>query len=135
LTLPETLKTDSNIMDACRQLGKNRRLLRDKEATVKMPPGWPAFSDVQWTWAVGTPQQLYTGPLPEPEMFATSFRYAKSLGTLRTIETLINALRRPDLPRLGEHYTIEKMTMDLGRYVIHYDTIHALDKPWRPQPT
>jgi hypothetical protein len=38
-------------------------------------------------------------------MFATSFRYAKSLGTLRTIETLINALRKPDLPRLGEHYT------------------------------
>lgn len=135
LTLPETLKTDSNIMDACRQLGKNRRMLRDEEAMVKMPPGWPAFNDVQWTWAVGTPQQLYTGPLPEPEMFATSFRYVKSLGTPGTIETLINALRKPDLPRLGEHYTIGKVTMHLGRYVIHYDTIHALDKPWRPQPT
>jgi hypothetical protein len=132
LTLPETMKTDSNILDACRQLGKNRRMLRTGEAAVKMPPGWPAFSDVEWTWAAGTPQQLYTGPLPEPEMFVTSFRYLKSLGNPGTIDALITALRKPDLPRLGEHYTVEKATMRLGRYEVYWDTIHALDMTWRP---
>jgi hypothetical protein len=134
LTLPQTLKTDSNILDACRQLGKNRRMLRDG-ATVKMPSGWPPFSNVEWTWAVGTPQQLYTGPLPEPEMFATSLRYVKSLGSPGTIEALINVLRKPDVPRLGQHYTVEKATIQLGRYVIHWDTIHARDVPWKPLST
>jgi hypothetical protein len=133
LTLPETLKTDASILTACRQLEKNRRMLRVGEATVKMPPGWPAFTDVQWAWGVGTSQQLYTGPLPEAEMFATSFRYVKSLGNPGTIEALINVLRKPDVPRLGQHYTIEKMTINLGRHVIHCDSIHVLDVPWRPQ--
>jgi hypothetical protein len=134
LTLPETMKTDSNITDASRQLGKYRSMLRTREATIRMPDGWPAFDDVEWTWAVGTPQQLYTGPLPEPEMFVTSLRYLKSLGNLEGIDTLIAALRTPDLPRLGEHYTVEKATMQLGRYEIYWDTIHALDMMWRPQP-
>jgi hypothetical protein len=53
LVLPESLKTDTGILAACRQLGKDRRMLRDGEARVKMPPGWPAFSDVNWTWGVG----------------------------------------------------------------------------------
>jgi hypothetical protein len=135
LILPDALKTDASIMEACRQLGKNRRMLRKGEATVKMPSGWPAFSDVHWTWAVGTPQQLHVGPLPEPDMFATSFRYVTSLGIPGTVEGLINTLRKPDVPRLGKHYTIEKMTISLGRYMIHCDTIHALDTPWTPQPT
>jgi hypothetical protein len=134
LTLPESMKTDDNILDACRQLGKNRRMLKAGEATVKMPPGWPAFSEVEWTWAVGTPQQLYSGALPEPEMFVTSFRYLKSLGNPGTIEALITALRQPDLPRLGEHYTVEKMTMRLGRYEVYYDTIHVHDTTWAPSP-
>jgi hypothetical protein len=133
LTLPETEKTDGNILDACRQRGKNRRMLRDGEATAKMPPGWPAFSDVQWTWAVGTPQQLYTGPLPEPEIFATSFRYVKSLASPGTIEAMITALRKPDLPRLGQHYRVKKAVMQLGRHAVHRDTIHALDTTWTPR--
>jgi hypothetical protein len=133
LTLSETLKIDNNILDASRQLGKNRRVLLDGEATVKMPPGWPAFGDVEWTWGVGTPQQLYTGPLPESEMFTTSFRYVKSLGNPGTIEALINAVRNPDVPRLGQHYTVKKTTMHLGRYVIRWDTIDASDLPWRPR--
>jgi hypothetical protein len=133
LTLPETAKTDANILDACRQLGRNRRMLRDGEATVKMPPGWPPFSDVEWAWGVGTPQQLHTGPLSEPEMFATSFRYVKSLDHPETIEALANALLKPDVPRLGQHYTVEKMTIQIGRHVVHLDAIHTLDAPWRPQ--
>ncbi len=27
----------------------------------------------------------------------------------------------------------EKMTINLGQHVIHCDSIHALDVPWRPQ--
>jgi hypothetical protein len=100
---------------------------------VRMPPGWPAFSDAEWTWGVGTPQQLYTGLLPEPEMFATSFRYVKSLGNPGTIEALINVLRKPDVPRLGQRYTVDKTTMKLGRHAIHCDSIHALDVTWRPR--
>jgi hypothetical protein len=132
LTLPETTKTVGSVMGACRQLGKNRRMLRTREATIRMPDGWPSFGDVEWTWAVGTPQQLHTGPLPEPGMFVTSLRYLKSLGKLGGIDALIAALRTPNLPRLGEHYTVEKATMQLGRYEIYWDTIHALDVMWRP---
>lgn len=133
LTLPETTKIDSGIMDACRQLGKNRHTLRGGENTVKLPADWPAFGDVEWTWVVGTPQQLYTGPLPEPEMFATSFRYVKSLGNPAAIEALINAVRKPDVPRLGLHYTVEKATIRLGRYDIRWDAIHLWDVPWSPR--
>jgi hypothetical protein len=133
LTLPETEKIDRNVLDGCRQLARDRRLLRDGEATVKMPPGWPAFDDVEWTWAVGTPQQLYTGPLPVPDMHATSLRYVKSLGSLGSLEALASALRDPDVPRLGQHYTVERHTIDVGRHLIHWDAIHVLDSPWRPK--
>jgi hypothetical protein len=37
------------------------------------------------------------------------------------------------VPRIGQHYTVEKETTRLGRHVIHWDAIHALDAPWKPQ--
>jgi hypothetical protein len=134
LTLHETEKTDDIILAGSRQLAKRRREVRDEDGTVKLPPGWPALSDVEWTWGVGTPQQLYTGPLPEPEMYATSLRYMQSLGSPESIETVISALCEPDVPRLGEHYTVKKTTMQLGWEVIHFDSIHVLDTTWRPRP-
>lgn len=109
-------------------------MLQDGRAAVRMPSGWPAYSEVEWTWAVGTPDQLYTGPLPEPEMSATSLRYVKSLGVPPTVEALASALRTPDVPRRGQHYTIEKTTIHLDRHAIHCDSIHTLDVPWSPQP-
>lgn len=133
LTLPEVMKTDDNILSACLQLGKVRRLIQDEGTPVKMPPGWPAFDEVNWTWGIGTPKQLYTGQLPEKEMFATSLRYVKSLGAPESLNAVINVLRNPDLPRLGHQYTIERMTVQLDQYVIHSDSIHILDAPWKPR--
>jgi hypothetical protein len=66
-------------------------------------------------------------------MFATSFRYVKSLGNPGTIEALINVLRKLDVPRLGQHYTVKKTTMQFGRHVVHCDSIHARDVAWKPR--
>lgn len=134
LTLRDTEKNDDIIVAGSRQLAKCRRALRDGDGTVRPPPGWPALSDVKWTWGVGTPQQLYTGPLIESGIFATSFRYMRSLGSPQTIETVINALCEPDVPRLGQHYTVNKTKMQLGREVIQFDSIHVSDTTWRPRP-
>lgn len=134
LTLHDTKKNDDIILAGSRQLAKRRRELRDGEGMVKLPPGWPALSDVEWTWGVGTPQQLYTGPLAEPEIFATSFRYMRSLGSPESIETVISALCEPDVPQLGQHYTVNKTTMQLGWDVIHFDSIHVRDTTWIPRP-
>jgi transcriptional regulator with XRE-family HTH domain len=134
LTLHDTKKNDDIILAGSRQLAKRRRELRDGDGMVKLPPGWPGLSDVEWTWGVGTPQQLYTGPLAEPEIFSTSFRYMRSLDSPETIETVISALREPDVPQLGQHYTVNKATMQLGWDVIHFDSIHVLDTTWRPRP-
>jgi hypothetical protein len=133
LTLPEVMKTDDNILAACRQLGNVRRKIEDGEAQAKMPPGWPAFSEVEWTWGVATPQQLYTGPLPERGMFATSLRYVKSFGSPETLQILIDALSKPDLPQLGRHYTIERTTMQFGRHIVHADSMYILDELWKPR--
>lgn len=133
LTLHETEKTDDIIMAGSRQLAKRRRELRDGDGIVRLPPGWPALSNVEWTWGIGTPQQLYTGPLPEPEMYATSLRYMQSLGSPQSIETVISALREPDVPRLGQHYTVEKTTIEIGGERIHFDSIHVLDTTWKPR--
>jgi hypothetical protein len=135
LTLNETQKINTIILKGCNQLAKYRHRLRSEEVTVNFPPRWPFFHEIEWTWVVGTPQQLYTAPLPEPEMFVTSFRYVKSLGSPASLEALINVLRNPDVPRLGQHYTVRRETIQLGRYVIDSDTIHALDMEWRPHWT
>jgi hypothetical protein len=63
-----------------------------------------------------------------------SFRYMRSLGSPETIETVINALCEPDMPRLGQHYTVNKAKMRLGREVIQFDSIHVSDTTWRPGP-
>jgi hypothetical protein len=133
VTLADTLKVDKIILKGSCQLARCRRDLRDGTGAVKLPPDWPALDAVDWTWGVGTPKQLYTGPLPEPGISVTSLRYLKSLGAPASIEAVATALRQPDVPRLGDHYTVKKETMQLGRDVIHFDAIHVLDMPWRPR--
>lgn len=133
VTLPEVLKTDDAIVAAARQLGQVRRLIATEEADVELPRGWPAFREVDWTWCVGTPQQLTTRPLPEPGITATSMRYLASLDVAGRLTDVIELLNTPDWPKVGDHYVVRKTTLELDRHRLHVDSIHMRDVDWLPR--
>jgi hypothetical protein len=133
LTLAETSKTDQIIMLASAQLGKVRKALATKDVQAKFPPGWPAFDDIDWTWGVGMPQQLTSQPLPESDMFATSFRYVSQLGSIDSLPKLISALKNPAVPQLNKHYRIGNITIPLQqRYSLRVERLECVETDWSP---
>ncbi|MFG3545479.1 hypothetical protein [Streptomyces clavifer] len=134
LTLAETSKTDQIIMLASTQLGKVRRLLVAKEVRAKLPPDWPAFDEIDWTWGVGMPQQLTSQPLPESEMFATSFRYVSHLAPINSLPELISVLKNPVVPELNKHYKIGNITIPLQqRHSVRIERLECIEIDWIPE--
>ncbi|MGI5527098.1 hypothetical protein ACQEVX_06600 [Streptomyces syringium] len=111
LTLAETFKTDQTIELAGAQLAKVRRSLAAGTVRAKLPPDWPDFDEIDWVWGVGMPQQLTPRPLPESDMFATSYRYVSHLPPVDSLAELISVLKDPIVPKLGEHYKIRNVTI------------------------
>ncbi|MFD4697759.1 hypothetical protein [Streptomyces niveus] len=133
LTLAETSKTDQIVMLASEQLGKVRSSLATGAVQAKLPPDWPAFDEIDWAWGVGMPQQLTSHPLPEPEMFATSFRYVSRLGPINSLPELISALKNPTVPELNKHYRIGSFAIPLQqRYSVRIERLDVTEVDWSP---
>jgi len=133
LTLSETTKTDQTIVLASAQLGKVRRSLETGAVRAKLPPDWPAFDEIDWAWGVGMPQQLTPRPMPEPDMFATSFRYVSQLAPASSLPELISVLKNPVVPELNDHYQIRNVTIPLqDRYTVRVERLECKEIDWSP---
>ncbi|MFI8216263.1 hypothetical protein [Streptomyces sp. NPDC085932] len=133
LTLSETSKTDQTIVLASAQLGKVRSSLVAGDVQAKLPPDWPAFDEIDWAWGVGMPQQLTPRPMPEPDMFATSFRYVSNLSPVNSLTELITMLKNPIVPELNRHYQIRSVTIPLqGRYSVRVERLECQEIDWSP---
>ncbi|MET8740763.1 hypothetical protein [Streptomyces sp. NPDC004728] len=133
VSLHEVMKVENWINSAAEQLNRLRGELRASTATAQLPPGWPPFDAIDWTWCVGTPQQLSTRPLPVPDMHATSLRYVQALGTPPDLNALVTALTRPDLPTKGVHFDVMKRSFPVGRRQVHLDALQVRTTCWRPR--
>lgn len=133
LSLHEVMKVEYWITSAAQQLDRLREELRAGTATAQMPSEWPAFGSIDWTWCVGTPQQLSTRPLPVPDMHATSLRYVQALGIPPDLDALVTALTRPDLPVDGVHFDVRRRSFPVGRHQVHLDAIQVRTTDWRPR--
>ncbi|MFF7194114.1 hypothetical protein ACFZAM_10445 [Streptomyces sp. NPDC008079] len=132
VTLRENSKTDELIIRASVQLGRVRGLLRAGVAHVKFPDGWPDFNDIDWSWGIGAPQQLTSQPLPESDMFATSFRYVSRLGQTASLSDLIAILENPIVPELNKHYRVGAKTLSLGRHFVLIEVLECKVADWKP---
>lgn len=133
LTISETSKMDQTIMLASAQLGKVRSSLRVGVAQAKFPSGWPDFDEIDWAWGVGMPQQLTPQPLPESDMFATSFRYVSKLGPISSLSELVDVLKNPVVPELNRHYRIGDITIPLlQRYSVRIEVLECKEGTWNP---
>ncbi|MEW1863067.1 hypothetical protein AB0399_22335 [Streptomyces sp. NPDC088194] len=133
ISLPEALKVENWVSSAARQLDRLRAELRAGAATAQLPEGWPSFEAIDWTWCVGTPQQLCLRPLPAPEMHATSLRYVQALGPPPDLSTLVGALVRPDLPTQGVHYEVTRRSFPVAHRQVHLDVLGVTVGRWRPR--
>ena len=133
VTLPEAMKVEEWATSAARQLDRLRTELRAGTAAARLPGGWPPFESIDWTWCVGTPQQLCLRPLPVPKMHSTSLRYVQALGTPPGLDTLLEVLVRPDLPAEGVHFEVAKRSFPVGRRQVHLDALGLSVDRWRPR--
>lgn len=134
ISYPEVAKIEDWITSAAAQLDRLRADLTSGKAAVAMPRGWPAFFDIDWTWVVGTPQQLGLRPVPFQEIYATSFRYVAGHGAPRTLDDVIDTITSPDLPSEGIHYEMTTIDFMLGRHRVVQDAIGLIRDSWEPRP-
>lgn len=134
LTLTEVNKVETWVTSASHQLDRVRGELRSGEAEARFPRDWPAFESLDWTWCVGTPQQLCLRPVPVPNMFSTSLRYVHALGSPPGLNALVGVLRNPDLPVRGVHFRVGRKSLSLGRHLVHMEVIGIdASTQWRPR--
>ncbi|MFG3225172.1 hypothetical protein ACGF07_10365 [Kitasatospora sp. NPDC048194] len=133
VTSTEVVKIENWASSAARQLDRLRGELRSDTATAELPDSWPAFDSIDWTWCVGTPQQLCLGPLPVPNMSAISLRYLLKLGRPSGLPQVLDVLRNPVLPSEGVHFQIVRKTLRVGARLVDLDTIGISPYHWRPR--
>ncbi|WP_413101956.1 hypothetical protein [Streptomyces sp. Inha503] len=133
LSLPEAMKVENWATSAACQLDRLREELRAGTAKALLPSGWPPFESIDWTWCVGTPQQLCLRPLSVRDMHVTSLRYVQALGTPPDLETLSDVLVRPDLPTEGVHFKVSKRSFPVESRQVHLDVLELAPVHWRPR--
>lgn len=129
--LTDAIKTEKLVESAVLQADRLRSQLASAEAVARLPHGWPEFHEIDWTWAVGTPQQLCVRPLPVPDIRATSLRYVLAHGLPNTLADLIDLIVSPDLPVRDLHFRIENLDLRLGRDRVIQEAIAISDR-WQP---
>lgn len=133
-SLPEVLKIEDWVSSAVTQVSRLRAELDSGSAVVETPQGWPAFAEIDWTWAVATPQQLCLRPIPFDDIHATSFRYMAALGQPRSIDDVIDTLISPPLPVEGVHYQIDTLNLEFDGQKVVLDAIALFPSGWAPRP-
>ncbi|MET8376749.1 hypothetical protein [Streptomyces microflavus] len=133
VTSAEVMKVEDWATSAGRQLDRLRGELSSGVATPELPAGWPAFDRIQWTWCVGTPQQLCLRPLPVPDMSVTSLRYLLALGQPSGLPPVLDILRMPILPTAGVHFWVERRSVPVGSRRVDLDAIGVAPYRWRPR--
>lgn len=133
LTWPEVTSVERCASSAARQLSGLRRALTSGLAVAGLPTGWPTFTDVDWTWCVGTPQQLCLRPLPASSMHTTSLRYMHNLGKPTRLADVVDILRVPDLPREGVHFRCARVRFPVGPQLVSVDAIEITVPTWCPR--
>jgi hypothetical protein len=129
----EVFKVEDWMSSAATQVSRIRQELTSGAAVVEMPMGWPDFSDVTWTWAVATPQQLCLRPLPFGDIYATSLRYMAGHGRPGSLDDILDTLTSPDLPVEGVHFQIDTVDLMLGRQKVVVDAIGLAMSGWKPR--
>jgi hypothetical protein len=132
-SLNEVVKIEDWATKAAAQLSRVRSELTGRSAVAKLPTHWPNLSDLSWTWAIGIPRQLCLRPSSEPDVQITSLRYLMAMQPPKRLVDVAQALRHPDLPKEGEHFAIDRITVSLDRADIHVDVLAIrADMPWKP---
>ncbi|WP_146223251.1 hypothetical protein [Nocardiopsis sp. L17-MgMaSL7] len=132
ISLPEVIKIEDWVKSASAQANRLRTELTSGEATVQLPHGWPKFSDIDWTWAVATPQQLCLRPVPFDDIHVTSFRYMTGLDAPSSLDQVIDILISPDLPVENIDFHIGTREFMIGHQKVVLDVIELQDKIWKP---
>jgi hypothetical protein len=133
ITSEEVQKTEDWVSSAAVQVQRLRGELMADDVKAEFPSGWPMFDDIDWTWAVGTPQQLTIRPAPVDDLHVTSLRYVMSAGIPNHIPQLVALLKDPDLPTEGKHFRIAKAAAPIdGRSMAYVDAIALMVNEWRP---
>ncbi|WP_428814847.1 hypothetical protein SALCHL_002804 [Streptomyces albus subsp. chlorinus] len=133
VTRREVGKVESWVTSAADQLGRVRGELESGTAVAELPGGWPQLSEIEMTWGVGTPQQLCLRPISVQGIYPTSLRYLIESGDPPSLRSVVEMLKRPDLPKRGLHYSEEAFTLRMGHYAVVVDRVGLRQFGWRPR--
>lgn len=133
VTRREVGKVENWVTSAADQLGRVRGELESGTAVAELPDGWPQLSEIEMTWGVGTPQQLCLRPVSVQGIYPTSLRYLIEAGDPPSLRSVVEMLKRPDLPKRGLHFSEETFTLRVGHHTVVVDTIGIRQFGWRPR--
>ncbi|WP_129858242.1 hypothetical protein [Streptomyces albidoflavus] len=94
-------------------------------AIVKLPQGWPQFSDVEWTWIVGTaryldPRRYSDGPS------VTCLRLIEQLLPATSVNELLQRLKNFPYPREGTEFSLSWKRVVVGGVTVKARMIELL---------
>ncbi|MFJ2624621.1 hypothetical protein ACIO6T_14585 [Streptomyces sp. NPDC087532] len=129
-TLGDARKQEDAIDKGRAQILRLQTEMLRGDLKVKFPHGWPEFTEVQWTWIVGTARFLDARKIESP-IPATSLRLVETLLPVGSLQELIDALERLPLPKEGKDFRLGWKKAKVSGHVFHVRTIEIL----RPPPT
>ncbi|WNO70101.1 hypothetical protein RPQ02_18610 [Streptomyces sp. AM2-3-1] len=128
--LSEAWKQEDAIDKGKGQIGRLKREISNG-AIVKLPPGWPPFSDVKWEWMVGTPRFLDSRK-SGGGIRATSLRLVEQLLPVRSTGELIEKLDTFPYPLHGRDFELKWKRIKVDGTVVRcrvIETRHPVPSP------
>ncbi|MGY4989191.1 hypothetical protein [Streptomyces nigrescens] len=100
-------------------------------AAIKLPQGWPQFSDVEWTWMVGTaryldPRESTEGPP------ATCLRLVEQLLPASSVRDLLRKLEDFPYPQEGRDFQLSWKRVVVGGVAIRARVIEIFSPAPKP---
>ncbi|MFF8293967.1 hypothetical protein ACF07M_00750 [Streptomyces globisporus] len=110
--------------------GRSQVLRLQKEiregATVKLPPNWPPFDQVNWQWIVGTAR--YLDPrITDSEIASTSLRLVEQLLPVSTTRELLHKIKHFPYPQEGQEFTLGWKRIRVGGQNIRCRLIEMIE--------
>ncbi|MEU1913547.1 hypothetical protein [Streptomyces massasporeus] len=122
--LADAWKQESAIDKGREQIERLKGEISDG-AIVKLPQGWPQFSDVEWTWIVGTaryldPRRSSDGPP------VTCLRLVEQLLPATSVHDLLQKLTNFPYPQEGREFTLSWKRVVVGGITVKARMIELL---------